>query len=199
MGRHGRVVGSGNRKYALPVDMEVIHRRASPGMEQMEAQVFSESGLAVRGSTRCSQARRVTAPQSDILKEGAGEGEPRCAGGDWEQGGHSPLPDPEVCWAQNSTATFQRAAGQRCLPESVKGRETRTVVGMVARREGLAAGHCRMETCLQDRTRGSGALVLWVLWPGAFHLQDRRGESWRLQTRQLCLLWVVAVSALGWW
>lgn len=81
----------------------------------------------------------------------------------------------------------------------VKGRETHAVVRRVACRDGLAAGHCRVETCLQDSIRGSGSLGLWVLQPGDFHLQDQGGESQRLQTQQPCLVSVVAMSALGWW
>lgn len=43
----------------------------------------------------------------------------------------------------------------------VQGRETHTFMGMVACREGLAAGHCSVETCLQDEGFWTSGSYSW--------------------------------------
>ena len=92
---------------------------------------------------------------SDILTEGVEDGEPWCKSSDWKQGGHSPLPNPEVCRTRNCKPPPFRGLQAEVSPVvRVQGRETCTIVGMVTCREGLTAGHCRKETCPQDE--GSG-------------------------------------------
>lgn len=96
MGRHGGVMGVGNREYAFQVDVLVTTRRAR--LRESQKSKPSVSWVAmVGGSTQWSQAWRAAAQPNGLSTEDARDGEQWCGRTNREQAGHSPLLDPEVC------------------------------------------------------------------------------------------------------